>query len=47
MFHVNAAKNAAEIPVAGGKQNTFPEEFSFVHASIYEPDLSDYLIAFR
>jgi len=25
----------------------FPEEFSFVHASIYEPDLSDYLIAFR
>ena len=38
MFPVNAAKSAAEIPVAEGKRNIFfPEEFSFAHASIFEP----------
>jgi hypothetical protein len=45
---VNAAKNAAEIPLAGGKRNTFSQvNFHSYRLEFFNQFVSDDLIDFR
>jgi hypothetical protein len=48
LIPVNAAKSAAEIPVAGEKQNTFFQmNILSCRLEYFNDFVSDYLIAFR